>query len=255
MKGILGKLAGAYLRVIYLFANWKVFFEHGRLRYGGQVPGRGTDRDRSGLVDRFHALFYDSKDVPEGWRGVRWLGTDALKCPLDLWVYQEILHELRPDLVIETGTNRGGSALFLASVMDLIGSGEVVSIDIAELPGRPSHPRIGYLRGSSTSPGIVEQVRSRAARARKVMVILDSDHRAAHVREELRLYAPMVTPGQYLIVEDTNLNGHPVFPGFGPGPMEAVQEFLRQEGTFVPDRSRERFLFSFNPGGYLRRTP
>ena len=85
------------------------------------------------------------------------------------------------------------------------------------------------------------------------MVDLDSNHSKQHVLEEMRAYAPMITIGNYLIVEDTNINGHPVLPEFGPGPMEAVEEFLKENHDFVPDPSREKFLVTFNPGGYLRK--
>jgi cephalosporin hydroxylase len=84
-------------------------------------------------------------------------------------------------------------------------------------------------------------------------VILDSDHSQTHVRAELQAYAPMVSLGSYLVVEDTNVNGHPVLPDFGPGPMEATQEFLISHNEFVRDPSREKFMMTFNPGGFLRR--
>ena len=87
------------------------------------------------------------------------------------------------------------------------------------------------------------------------MVILDSDHSRDHVLRELELYAPLVTPGCYVVVEDTNVNGHPVVPRFGPGPMEAVQEYLATTDAFEVDRSREKLLLTFNPSGYLRRRP
>ncbi len=85
------------------------------------------------------------------------------------------------------------------------------------------------------------------------MVILDSDHSRDHVLRELELYSPLVTPGCYLVVEDTNVNGHPVSPEFGPGPMEAVEAFLETTNDFEVDRSREKLLLTFNPSGYLRR--
>jgi cephalosporin hydroxylase len=168
-------------------------------------------------------------------------------------VYQEILHDIKPDIVLETGTARGGSALFLASILDLLGSGSLISIDIVLRPEWPTHPRITYLTGSSTSAPILDQVHASVAGRSRVMVILDSDHRKDHVLEELRLYSPLVTKGSYLIVEDTNINGRPVFPGFGPGPGEAVDDFLAANTAFERDPSRERFFVSFNPGGYLRR--
>ena len=86
-----------------------------------------------------------------------------------------------------------------------------------------------------------------------VMVVLDSDHSKAHVLEELRLYSPLVTKNSYLAVEDSNQNGHPVSPFSGPGPMEAIQEFLGTTRSFVIDRSREKFYLSFNPSGYLKK--
>jgi cephalosporin hydroxylase len=194
-------------------------------------------------------------DDPGTWRNTRWLGVPTEKCPLDLWIFQEIIHETRPDLIIEAGTRFGGSALFLASVLDALGSGQVVTVDVADQPGRPTHPRITYLLGSSTAPEMVEEVARRAKEAERVMVVLDSDHSEAHVLNELRSLAPLVTPGCYLIVEDTIVNGNPVLPEFGPGPGEALQRYLRESpGQFELDTSREKFRVTFNPGGYLRRS-
>jgi cephalosporin hydroxylase len=92
-----------------------------------------------------------------------------------------------------------------------------------------------------------------AAEGKPTMVVLDSDHSAAHVLAELRAYAPLVTPGCYLIVEDGNVNGHPVEPSFGPGPWEATKQFLAESNVFDVDREREKYLLTFNPTGYLRR--
>ncbi len=85
------------------------------------------------------------------------------------------------------------------------------------------------------------------------MVILDSDHSQAHVARELEILAPYVTPDSYLIVEDTNINGHPTYPSFGPGPFEALERFIADHPEFVVDSSREKFLLTFNPKGFLRR--
>jgi cephalosporin hydroxylase len=205
------------------------------------------------MVRWVHRYYYDEGLARAGtWSATTWLGVPVQKLPLDLWIYQEILFETRPELVIETGTASGGSALFFASLFDLLGHGRVVSIDIKERPERPTHERISYLLGSSVSAEIIEHVREQAKGARSVMVVLDSDHRLEHVLEELRRYSPLVTPGAYLIVEDTNLNGNPVYPEFGPGPAEAVHEFLAETRDFVVDREREKLLLTFNPGGYLR---
>ncbi len=175
------------------------------------------------------------------------------KCPTDLWIYQEMIFELRPNLIVETGTWKGASAHFMASICDLLGEGSVVTVDIENLPDRPQHPRITYLHGSSTSPEVVEEVSRMAAGAGRTLVILDSDHSRDHVLAEMRVYADVVTPGSYMIVEDTNVNGHPIFPEFGPGPMEALEAFLAQRTDFTVDRSREKLLMTFNPRGYLRK--
>ncbi|WP_240002380.1 CmcI family methyltransferase [Oleisolibacter albus] len=194
-----------------------------------------------------------------------WLGRTAIKYPTDLWIYQEIIVRRRPDLIVECGTHKGGSALFLASVCDLVGHGRVVSIDLRNGPGAdlPAHPRLEFLAGSTTSPEILDAVRARAAASRndagpdaaapEVLVILDSDHRLLHVLDELEAYAPLVRPGGYLIAEDTHVNGRPNQPEHGPGPAEAAAFFLARHPEFEVDRSCERFLLSLNAGGYLRR--
>jgi cephalosporin hydroxylase len=206
------------------------------------------------IVDAFHELYYNG---PPGegriYERTYWMGVPCLKCPLDLWVYQEILHEVRPDLVIETGTHMGGSALFLAHMMDLLGKGKVLTIDVTAAD-RPRHARIQYVQGSSADAELVDALLCDRPAGEVRMVILDSNHSKAHVERELALLAPYVTPGSYLIVEDTNINGHPTCAGFGPGPFEALEEFLRERRDFARDRSREKFLMTFNPTGFVRRT-
>lgn len=188
------------------------------------------------------------------WQASQWLGQPTLKCPFDLWTYQDILVELRPSLIIETGTYAGGSALFLASICDLLSIAcTIVTIDIAPA-ATPQHDRILYRVGSSIDPEIVDEVRTMAAIAEgHVLVILDSDHRRDHVFAELGVYADLVTSGSYCIVEDSNINGHPVAPNFGPGPYEAVDDFLASRSDFTRDLQRERHMLTFNPGGYLKR--
>lgn len=206
---------------------------------------------RNRVVNTFHKLFYDSG--AETWSNTRWLGVPAQKCAFDLWIYQELLHELRPAVIVECGTANGGSALFLASICDLLDRGSIVTIDIADYPDRPRHDRIAYLSGSSTDPAIFAEVERLIAGREPVLVILDSNHECRHVLDELRLYGPLVSPGSYLIVEDSNINGHPVVPDFGPGPAEALELFLGETDEFTVDRSREKLLLTFNPGGYLHK--
>lgn len=205
------------------------------------------------LVDDFHQLYFDASAYHMTWRNTQWMGHDILKCPLDLWLYQEILFRLRPAVVVETGTAFGGSAHFLASMMDLIGHGRVITIDIEERPGRSAHPRITYLTGSSVAPEMVARVRELIGTDAPVMVLLDSDHTRDHVLAELQAYAPLVSRDSYLIVEDTNLNGHPVLPDYGPGPMEALEAFLPSHPDFAHDTSMDKFFLTFNPKGWLKR--
>lgn len=211
---------------------------------------------RLGVVRRlaerhFHrAYYYRAEDTV---LDCHWLGTPAAKLPLDLWMYQEIMTELRPALVIETGTFCGGSALFMASVMDQLGHGRVMTIDVRHAATVPVHPRIEYVLGSSIEPEIANRARAAAAEGGPVVVVLDSLHTYEHVLAELSAYADLVTPGSYCIVEDTNVDGHPVLPAWGPGPMRAVDEFLAGRPDFLPDPRRERFMLTMNPRGYLRR--
>src|SRR5207244_2246117 len=156
-----------------------------------------SKRDREDVIGRFHILYYDL--APRTWKNTRWLGVPVRKLPLDLWLYQELVHDLRPELIVETGTLQGGSAVFLGTICELIDHGRVVSIDIAP-ERKPAHPRVTYLVGSSTSEKVLAQVRQMAQDAKSVLVILDSDHSRAHVLEELRAFGPLVTPGSYVVV-------------------------------------------------------
>ena len=207
----------------------------------------GKRLDRA-AVARAHDVLY----LSDAWTDATWLGAQALKNPLDLWVYQEIMSELRPELVVETGTYRGGSAFFLASICDLLHGGEVVSIDIEPVrDDYPAHERITYLGGrSSTDADVLAAVRARAE-GKRTLVILDSDHSQAHVEAELAEYAPLVPVGGYVIVEDSNIGQ--IRKDLLPGPLEAIQAFLARTDAFVVDRGREKFLVTFNPSGYLRR--
>ncbi len=220
------------------------------------IAGTGFERlldpgFRRAVVDQFHYLYYH--ETQRTWFNTYWMGLLVTKCPLDLWIYQEMLFELRPDVIIECGTYHGGSAFYLGSICDLLGAGRVYSVDIKEWRELPVHPRVEFIRGSSTSPEVLDDLRQRIHPDERVLVILDSDHTKRHVLDELESYAPFVTTGSYMIVEDTNINGNPALPSFGPGPMEAVTEFLSKRGDFEVDEAREKFFLTFNPRGYLRR--
>lgn len=211
------------------------------------------DPEQQAIVDAFHRLYYEQRIEERRTVLLSWLGWPMLKCPFDLWTYQEIFTETRPQLIIECGTRYGGGALFLASLFDLVGGeGQVITIDTDTTPQRPAHPRIRYVAGSSTDPQVVADVR-RAAAGKRTMVILDSDHSAAHVAKELAIYPEFVHVGGYLIVDDANIGGNPVWQDEDPGPMAALIEFLGSTDAFVSDRDRERFMLSMNPRGFLRR--
>lgn len=203
------------------------------------------------VVDSFHKLYYDCGS----WRGkTTWLGNHVLKCPLDLWVYQEIICTNKPDLIIETGTCFGGTTIFLSNILDLAGiKCNIVSIDICERPGLPRSNRITYLVGSSTKHHVLKKVVGFVRKSEKIMVILDSSHTRSHVIREMRKYGKFVTPGQYMIVEDSNINGRPVKPNYGPGPYEAISDFLNEDDSFVIDRGQEKYLLTFNPNGFLKK--
>jgi cephalosporin hydroxylase len=201
-------------------------------------------------MDEIGWAFYRKYGESGVWWDTHWLGCNVCKCPLDLWMYQEIIHRTRPDVIIETGTFFGGSALYLASLFDLLDNGRVVTIDVRVWGVRREHPRILYLSGSSVDAEIVERVKAEIADAEKVMVILDSDHQKDHVLRELEIYGPMVTEDCYLIVEDTP--AAKMIEDY-EGPAEAIDDYLGSNNSFVVDPSCEKFLMTFNPGGYLKK--
>lgn len=213
---------------------------------------------RERVVERFHRVWYDD---PQTWRENRWLGIRTLQNPMDAWITQEIIHEVRPDYFVECGASEGGSAALWATVLEQVHpDGRVLSIDIVDRMREARklpvvQRRVEFILGSSTDPEVMEHIRRRV-QGRKVIVLLDSLHHRDHVLAELRAYAPMVSPGSYIIVQDTNVGGHPIQPNFNEGrggPWEAVEEFLKETDAFEPDRSRERLLFTFCPNGYLKR--
>lgn len=182
-----------------------------------------------------------------------WMGIKTAKCPMDMWVYQELIHKLNTDLLIETGTHLGGSALYFAHLFDIIGNGKVITVDIQPTSDLPKHPRIEYLHGSSLDPDILETMEKQAAQANSVMVILDSDHKAGHKLKELEQYSRFVTQHNYIVAEDSCFDYYPAWPEFGPGPATAVRDFMRSNNNFEVDRSQELHLFTFAPMAFLRK--
>jgi cephalosporin hydroxylase len=196
----------------------------------------------------------DLIDKTDNFARTTWLGTPILQNVLDLWTIQETISEVRPALLIEIGTYVGGSALFYAHLMDLLGHGRVLTIDVARLHSL-DHPRIEFVQGDSVSDPVVGRARAAADEAGgPVMVILDGDHSRDHVARELELYAPLVTPGSLLLSQDGVVDESPFFREFRPGPRAANREFLRRHPEFEHDRERnDRFLVTYHPLGWLRR--
>ena len=201
----------------------------------------------SAVVDAFHNLYYRSL----GWDENYYLGYQIKQCPLDLQLYQELVFRLRPKFIIQTGIAGGGSVLYFATLLDLIGSepdAVVIGIDTTlTLEARAlKHPRLRLIEGSSTDSGTVQAVETLVS-GQGGLVSLDSEHAAGHVLAELQIYREFVHTDSYLVVEDTNINGHPVLPTFGPGPHEAVGAFLQEEPRFICDNDLwRRNLFSFH---------
>lgn len=205
---------------------------------------------------QFLQWFYEK----ELWKTVRYHGVRTLKYPMDMWNYQEIIFERNIDWVVETGTRHGGSALFFADQLRARGaSGSVVTID----PQPDLKFDIGadlmidLVIGDSGSAEVAQRVYSSMPPNRgPLLLILDSDHTKNHVLRELNGHVPWLRKGDYLIVEDTVINGHPVRPDFGPGPREAIAEFLAtHSGILTPDWERNsRFGLSMADGGYFVRT-
>lgn len=205
-------------------------------------------------IDKFHVWYEENKI----WEKTTWLGVPCWKLPFDLQIMQEIIFEVQPDYLIETGTGYGGSALFFASIMELIGRGKVLTIDIeskvdiASLGGKELYKRrVEFITGSSMDEDVVRRVKK--VIGGKVVVVLDSWHTKTHVLQELEMYSPLVSMNSYMVVEDTHVSDHPVPWKWGPGPFEAVEEFLLKNPQFMVDKKCEKLGFTFNPNGYLKK--
>jgi cephalosporin hydroxylase len=195
-----------------------------------------------------------------------WLGRPIIQFPQDILALQEIIWQVRPDLIVETGVAHGGSLILYASLLELIGHGQVAGIDIdirahnrAEIEKHPMFKRITLIEGSSADESISRRVRNLAREKSRVLVVLDSNHTCEHVLRELRLYAPLVTRGSYLVVFDTVIEDMPEgsFPdrpwGKGNNPSTAVREFMGSTDRFVVDKELDgKLLITAAPGGYLK---
>jgi cephalosporin hydroxylase len=196
-----------------------------------------------------------------------WLGLPIIQMPQDIVLTQEIIWETKPDLIIETGIAWGGSVALYASMLQLIGKGKVIAVDLnlmdhvtAQIMRYPFSNRIHLYKGSSTDPAIVAKIKAHVEPGQSVMVLLDSNHTHDHVLQELNLYAPLVTKGQFLVVSDTVVEDIPPQGhrprGWGPGnnPKTALQAFLKEHKDFdVDPYVNGKLLLTYSPSGYCRR--
>jgi len=186
-------------------------------------------------------------------RTTTYFGVKASKNPLDYWIYQEMLYEFKPDVIIEVGTNFGGSTLALAHICDLLNKGRVIGLDIDQekIPDQVrDHPRITLIEGDACDS--FDQVKSLISDEERVLVIEDSSHTYENTLKVLNTYSSFTKPGEYFIVEDSICH-HGVKVGPKPGPYEAIETFIAENPDFEIDRDRESFLITWNPKGFLRR--
>jgi cephalosporin hydroxylase len=230
-----------------------------------QAVALGRDRevfDRA--LETLHAA--DKYDYAYLWS---WMGVPIIQLPADVMATQEVIWATRPDVIVESGVARGGSMLFMASLLELIGKGKVIGLDIDIRPhNRDSierHPiakRVRLFEGSSVDPAVLARVRAEIPKGASVMVVLDSDHSREHVLAELRSYGPLVTPGCYLVVADTIL-GHLAAKQTprnrskvwlkGDEPLSALEVYLKETDRFEIDPVvNGKLILASSPGGYLR---
>ncbi len=197
-----------------------------------------------------------------------WMGRPIIQYPQDMIVMQEIIWDVKPDLIIETGIAHGGSLIYYASILELIGKGEVLGIDIdirqhnkIEIEKHPMFKRIKMIEGSSIDENTVQHVKQIASNKKNIIVCLDSNHTHEHVLNELKLYSPLVSVNSYIVVFDTIVEDLPegYFSqqrpwGIGNNPRTAADEFLKTNNNFIVDETIDnKILISVTPRGYLKR--
>jgi len=247
-----------------------------------QIKEQLANMPDSETVKKFthHYFEYYAKD-PAIMYGSTFYGLVLMQNPADMWMMQEIITKIRPDFIIETGTFAGGAALYYATILKQVNNkGKVITIDIEPKPRmyntnilkkendllyntvkEISDNYIEFIISNSVDPALIERLKEQT-KNKKVLVTLDSCHSYEHVLNEINLYSQLVSPGSYLIVQDTFLDDkkewvekYAACPGYKikGGPGKAVSEFLRGNSDFKVDKSRERFLFTFYPSGYLKK--
>jgi cephalosporin hydroxylase len=228
-----------------------------------QIEGLKADRD----VQALSRIWLRETSPHRYVYNFKWMGRPIIQFPQDMMAMQEIVWATRPDLIIETGVAHGGSVLYYASLLELMGHGEVIGIDIdirahnrKAIEEHPMSRRLRLIEGSSIAPDIIAQVQE-LAKGKRAIVVLDSNHTHDHVLAELRAYAPLVCEGGYCVVMDTVLEDMPASLvaedrpwSVGNSPKTAVHQYLKETTDFVIDKDLEaKLLITVAPDGYLRR--
>lgn len=235
------------------------FFEERKAR----VNSNATNAELKKAADEFNV----ASNKAQYSYNFSWMGRPIIQYPQDMIAMQEIIWDLKPDLIIETGIAHGGSLIYYASILELIGKGEVLGVDIdirkhnrTEIENHSMFKRIQMIEGSSVSQETVAKVAEIAKGKQTVLVTLDSNHTHEHVLQELIMYSPFVTKGSYLVAFDTIVEDLPndYLPGRswnqGDNPKTAVREFLKSHPEFVTDKSIDnKLLISVGPDGYLKK--
>ena len=184
-----------------------------------------------------------------------WMGVRALKNPFDAWIYQEIIYDVKPDVIVEIGSAEGGSTLYFANLLDILGKGMVISIDIDRSKYNVKHDRIVVITGDSSSQEVITKT-AELCRGKSVLVIHDGDHHKEQVLKDLRSYSKLVSVKSYFIVEDSIVDLFKPGDGIGQwyeGPLKAIEQFISETSNFVVDKERERYILTYNPKGFLKR--
>ena len=232
---------------------WRHIRETFQKRYLQSKPlRRRAYRKKYNMSLRRWLIYHQSEIV---FNKVTWMGKSILKNPFDIWIYQEIIHEVQPDVIIEIGSKYGGSTKYFADLLDILGKGMVISIDIDRSVYDLDHKRVRVLTGDSSDPEIISMV-AELCRDKVVLVIHDGDHSRNQALKDLINYSKFVSLDSYFIMEDGIVDLFHDGDGLGfkeSGPLAATEEFLQGNPHFVIDPGRERYILTYNPKGYLKR--
>jgi cephalosporin hydroxylase len=237
-----------------------------------EVVARVAEMPANSKLCASAAAFMQASTEPKYSYNFSWMGRPIIQYPQDMIAMQEIIWNMKPDLIIETGIAHGGSLIYYASLLEMIsisgfGDGKVLGIDIdirdhnrKEIESHPMYKNIDMIQGSSISKEIIDQVKIRAEGKKRILVVLDSNHTHEHALEELIAYAPLVSKDSYCVVFDTLIEDMPAdsYPdrSWGPGnnPKTAVWEYLKTHPEFEIDKSiQNKLLITVAPDGYLKR--